>query len=84
MSDRTLALAARAAEILEYTEGELGAVADHDAEIAEVMDSKEFRQHLDSMIFCCTKCGWWKRQRENATPDGFRKEWVCQECVSDE
>jgi hypothetical protein len=81
MSDRTLALAARAAGKLEYTADTLEHIADHDAEIAEVMYGKDFLEHFDSMIFCCVRCGWWKRQRENATPDAA--EWVCQECVSE-
>jgi hypothetical protein len=81
MTDRTLALAARAAGILEYTTGTLEAVADYDPEIAEVIDSKAFTDHLDTMIFRCATCEWWKRQRENATPDGAK--WICQECVSE-
>jgi hypothetical protein len=80
-TDRTLALAARAAEKLEYTTGSLEEIAEADEEIAEVVDSKEFLEHFDSMIFCCTRCHWWKRQRENATPDAA--EWVCQECISE-
>jgi hypothetical protein len=77
MSD-VIAVAARAAGILEGTSDSLEDLAERDAEIAEVVDLKKFLLALDSMVFCCVSCNWWKRQRENATPDGA--EWECQEC----
>jgi hypothetical protein len=73
-----IALAARAAEKLEYTTDSLDDLADNDPEIDGVRDDARFLQVFDSMIFCCTTCNWWKRQRENATPDAA--EWECQEC----
>lgn len=76
-----VALAARAAGKLEYTTSSLEEVAEHDPEIAEVVDGTEFLKYLDSMVFCCVSCNWWKRQRENATPDGA--EWECQECYNE-
>lgn len=77
----SIALAARAAEKLEYTTDSLEDLADKDPEIDAVRDNMEFLQALDTMIFCCTTCNWWKRQRENATPDAA--EWECQECKTE-
>jgi hypothetical protein len=76
-----IALAARAAQKLEYTTDTLEELAEKDDEIAEVGDNKEFLKYFDSMIFNCTTCNWWKRQRENATPDAA--EWQCQECFDE-
>ena len=77
MSD-VLALAARAAGMLENTSDSLEDLAERDARTAVVVDDAEFLKYLDSMVFCCVSCNWWHRQRENATPDGA--EWECQEC----
>jgi hypothetical protein len=77
-----IALAARAAEKLEYTTDSLEDLADKDPEIEAVRDDARFLQALDSMIFCCVTCNWWKRQRENATPDAA--EWECQECFNED
>lgn len=82
MTDRTITLAARAAQKLEYTTDSLEELAEKDPEIDEVVNTKEFLKYFDSMIFCCTTCNWWKRQRENATPDAA--EWQCQECFDEE
>jgi len=76
-----IALAAKAAQKLEYTTDSLEDLADNDETVAAVVDDQRFLQALDSMVFCCVTCNWWKRQRENATPDGAQ--WECQECHRD-
>jgi len=76
-----IALAAKAAQKLEYTTDSLEDLADNDEAISAVVDDQRFLQALDSMVFCCVTCNWWKRQRENATPDGAQ--WYCQECKQD-
>jgi len=76
-----IALAAKAAQKLEYTTDSLEDLADNDETVAAVADDQRFLQALDSMVFCCVTCNWWKRQRENATPDGAQ--WECQECRRD-
>lgn len=81
MADRTIYLAAKAASILEYTTDTLEELAEKDPEIDEVVDNENFLKHFDALIFCCVTCNWWKRQRENATPDG--SEWECQECADE-
>jgi hypothetical protein len=71
--------AIEAAMKLEYTTDTLEHLAELDPRIAEVADDREFLKMLDSIVFCCVSCGWWKRQRENATPDAA--EWKCVECL---
>lgn len=75
----TITLAVEAAMKLEYTTDTLDHLTDLDPRIAEVADDDDFLKMLDSIVFCCRDCGWWKRQRENATPDAA--EWVCKECI---
>lgn len=83
MSDRIIALAARAAAKLEYTTLDLEIdIVEHDEEIALVYDGSEFARALDTMLFQCKDCQYWKRQRENATPKAAQ--WQCQECFDDE
>lgn len=82
VSDRIIALAARAAQKLEgYCMDDLNTVAENDDEIAEVVNDSRFLRAFDSMIFQCKTCGYWMRQRENATPDAA--EWECQECFAE-
>ncbi len=80
MSD-VIALAVRAAQKLEYTTDSLEELRERDDEIDAVADDSRFLAAFDSMVFCCVSCNWWKRQRENATPNAA--EWECQECVTD-
>lgn len=83
MSDKIISLAAEAAKRLEYTTIDLQFFCeDEDNEKFGGLDKcKDFTDHLDQMIFMCAFCGWWKRQRENGTPDGAQ--WFCQECIKD-
>lgn len=82
MASDVIALAARAAQKLEYTcMDDLNTVAENDPEIEAVCNDKRFLQAFDSMIFQCKTCNWWKRQRENATPNA--PEWECQECFDE-
>ena len=72
MANSSIPIAARVAEGLEGTTAGLEDFVDDDS------CTPEFFEALDTMVFCCAKCGWWYRQRANATPDG--DEWICQEC----
>jgi len=76
-----VALAAKAAEILigRGNGDDLNVLADEDEEIDAVRDDSGFLKALDTIAFQCPGCGFWFRQRENATPNGA--EWRCQECV---
>ena len=76
---RLLGLAAHAAEKLEHTTDSLETLADRDEAIAEVVDGVAFLKYLDRIVFCCASCGYWKRQRENATPGAATCK--CQECL---
>lgn len=79
----SLALAGQAAERLNYTTEDLAMFCEKEGnEKFEGCDSnRDFCRHLDTIIFMCVQCGWWKPQRENATPNA--SEWACQECVKD-
>lgn len=77
MSNDAIALAARAAEKLCDTTEDLAMLSETE-DFEGCIDNPDFCKALDVMIFMCAECNWWKRQRENATPDAA--EWVCQEC----
>lgn len=39
---------------------------------------------LDMLVFCCTSCGWWFNQNDNAmNDDEDLDEWICKECHRD-
>ena len=79
MTNSSISIAAHAAEMLEGTTDSLEDLVDRTIGIDDdTICTPEFLQALDTMVFCCAECGWWHRQRENATPDG--DEWICQEC----
>lgn len=71
-------LAYEAAEKLDLTTDDLEALGE---KYTDALDDMEFLKRLDLLVFCCVKCNWWKRQRENATPDAA--EWACKECTED-
>lgn len=71
-------LAYEAAGKLEYTTNDLESLGE---KFTEAADDTEFLKRLDLLVFCCVRCNWWKRQRENGTPEAA--EWVCKECVED-
>lgn len=75
----SIALAARAAKLLDYTTMPLFELCEQHAEFADAENNKDFCTALDVIEFCCARCSWWKPQIENATPDSG--EWICQECV---
>lgn len=79
----SLALAGRAAARLDHTTDDLAEFCSREGneQFEGCDDNHDFCKHLDTMIFLCVCCGWWKPQRENATPDA--SEWACQECVTD-
>lgn len=44
------------------------------------MDS-EVCAAVDDEIFCCSACGWWCDQSEEASEDAGLPEWTCRDCV---
>jgi hypothetical protein len=82
MPSDVVALAARAASKLEYTTLDLEIdIVENDEQIAAVYGTERFSTALDTMVFQCKTCSYWKRQRENATPNAAQ--WQCQECYSE-
>lgn len=74
----SIALAGEAAEKLNYTTMGLTEFCETHEKFATCEDNIDFCKALDLIIFMCKDCGWWKPQRENATPNA--SEWQCQEC----
>lgn len=77
-------LAYEVAEKLDNTTDDLSEFCHREGneKYAECDDNMDFLKRFDALIFMCTSCGWWKRQRENATPDA--SEWQCQECFRED
>lgn len=38
---------------------------------------------VDAEIFCCTFCGWWCGQEEEASEEVGHDEWICQQCAEE-
>lgn len=83
MSD-SIALAGAAAEKLNYTTIDLAEFCSTEGneKFEGCDDNLDFCKALDLIIFMCKDCGWWKPQRENATPNA--SEWQCQECFDED
>jgi len=43
----------------------------------ELQDNKKFTEELDSLVFCCTECGWWEGIEEDSG------NCVCFDCSPD-
>lgn len=68
----------RAEAVAAELQGTCHALDDHAAE--EEINSLEFCEALDALVFCCESCGWWCGQDENADrEDG----WYCRECAEE-
>lgn len=75
-------LAAALVKLLDYTTDDLNEVCEREGNerFENVPNDIEVLREIDRLEFQCVFCGWWKPQRENATPDGAQ--WACKECVA--
>lgn len=49
----------------------------------DLEDNSEFLAFLDSLIFCCSMCGWWCEISEEASEDHNLSEFTCKECCDE-
>lgn len=77
-----LSLVAAARDVLDYTTEDIEYL--HDEKFNGKFDAMrriENLRELDRLEFQCHSCGYWKPQRENATPK--HSAWTCKECDAD-
>lgn len=66
---------------LQGTCGSLDEVAEYYG--LDAMTTEGLTEYVDERIFCCTVCGWWCPQDEEASEDAGLDEWTCRDCVDD-
>ena len=67
-------------EELVGTTGSLDTVAEEYG--MDIFFTDGLTEYVDDRIFCCTACGWWCPQDEEASEEFDLDEWTCHDCAS--
>lgn len=77
------AMAERAADVLQGTALSLENLPFQlGKEYVNAIDSAEFCDRLDELVFCCDTCGWWHEISDMRT--GMSGGDICDDCKADE
>lgn len=66
--------------IVNQLRGSCDSLASLGPEAEELENNTDFCAYLDERIFCCTRCGWWCDQDEEASEEHGLAEWTCRDC----